>query len=275
MSGSQAGELLDDPRIAAATFTGSTEVGLSVVERLARRAAPSQAEMGGQNPAIVLDDANLVAAADSIVGGAMGFAGQKCTATRRVVAVSEVAAELETLLVERVKALGVGDPRSEGVSVGPLISAASAADFDSAVEAAIASGAKLLASAERPDATGYFVSPALLREHDVNAKVNQEETFGPLLTMIEVADAEAALQAANATKFGLVAAVHGRDLGRAVAVADRLECGLKRINAPTPGVDYYAPFGGVGQSSFGPREQGRAAGEFFTTTSTMTVIPSP
>ena len=105
------------------------------------------------------------------------------------------------------------------------------------------------------------------------AEVNQEETFGPLLTLIEVADEEAAIAAANATRFGLVGAVHGRDLGRAAKVAGRMSTGLRRVNAPTPGVDYYAPFGGEGQSSFGPREQGRAAREFFTSSTTTTIVP--
>jgi alpha-ketoglutaric semialdehyde dehydrogenase len=104
--------------------------------------------------------------------------------------------------------------------------------------------------------------------------VNQEETFGPLLTFLRVADADEAVAAANATRYGLVGAVHGRDLGRAVKVASRLDCGLRRVNAPTPGVDYYAPFGGEGESSFGPREQGRGAREFFTSSKTMTIVPA-
>jgi aldehyde dehydrogenase (NAD+) len=119
------------------------------------------------------------------------------------------------------------------------------------------------------------VSPALLRQDDPAAFVNQEETFGPLLTFIRVEDEAAAVDAANATRFGLVGAVHGRDLGRAVEVASRLNCGLRRVNTPTPGVDYYAPFGGEGLSSFGPREQGRGAREFFTSSTTTTILPSP
>ena len=287
MPGSQTGALLDDERIAAVTFTGSTGTGISVAERLARRAAPAQAEMGGQNPAIVLADADLDAAAAAIVGGAMGYAGQKCTATRRVVAVAEVADQLEQKLAELVLGLEVGDPRQAGVTVGPLISAGAAQEFEEAVAAALAAGATESARAAMaggaagngthggPSADGHFVSPALLRQDDPAAAVNQEETFGPLLTLLRVEDESAAVAAANATRFGLVGAVHGRDLGRAEAVARRLDCGLRRINAPTPGVDYYAPFGGEGRSSFGPREQGRAAREFFTSSTTTTILPSP
>ncbi|MCO5314795.1 MAG: aldehyde dehydrogenase family protein [Solirubrobacterales bacterium] len=275
IDGRRAGDLLDDPRIAAVTFTGSTAVGLSVAERMARRGAPAQAEMGGQNAAVVRADADLDRAADAIVSGAMGFAGQKCTATRRVVAVAEIADELEAKLIERVETLGVGDPAADGVAVGPLIDATSAGDFERAVAAAIEAGGLELARAGNPAAEGggHMVRPALIRQDDPQAEVNQEETFGPLLTLIRVEDDEQAIAAANATRYGLTGAVHGRDLGQATELASRLECGLKRVNAPTPGVDYYAPFGGEGASSFGPREQGRAAAEFFTRSSTTTVLP--
>lgn len=273
MGGAATGELLDDERVAAATFTGSTRVGLQVAERLARRAAPAQAEMGGQNAAIVLEDADLDAAADAIVSGAMGFAGQKCTATRRAVAVAPVREELEAKLAERVSALRVGDPATPGVTVGPLISDSAVREFEEALSSALMAGAIEVAAAGAPGGDGYFVAPTLLRQDDPAATVNQEETFGPLLTLIEVADEESAIAAANATRYGLVGAVHGRDLGRAASVAGRLDTGLRRVNAPTPGVDYYAPFGGEGQSSFGPREQGRAAREFFTSTTTTTIVP--
>lgn len=273
VGGARAGELLDDSRIAAVTFTGSTGTGLGVAERMARRGAPAQAEMGGQNAAVVMADADLDRAADAIVSGAMGYAGQKCTATRRVVAVAEIADELEAKLVERVEALGVGDPAVEGTVVGPLIDRRSADEFDQAVDAALAAGGTELARAGDGSGEGNMVRPALIRQDDPEAAVNQEETFGPLLTVLRVKDEDEAIAAANATEFGLTGAIHGRDLGRAVTLASRLECGLKRVNAPTPGVDYYAPFGGEGASSFGPREQGRAAAEFFTRTSTTTILP--
>jgi len=280
LSGARAGALLDDERIAAVTFTGSTEVGLEVAVRMARRAAPAQCEMGGQNPAIVLPDADVEAAAEAIVSGAMGYAGQKCTATRRAIAVGAVAAPLREALAKRVRALRVGLPNEDGVTIGPLIDASAAEEFESRVAVALDAGATELARAEVPAALsagsgipGCFVGPALLAEDNPAADVNQLETFGPLLTLLTVADEEAAVAAANATRFGLVGAVHGRDLGRAVAVASRLRTGMRRINAPTPGVDYYAPFGGEGYSGFGPREQGRAAREFFTSARTTTIVP--
>jgi alpha-ketoglutaric semialdehyde dehydrogenase len=293
LSGARSAELLDDERVAAVTFTGSTAVGLSVAARMAARAAPAQCEMGGQNPAIVLSDADPEAAAAAIVAGAMGYAGQKCTATRRAIAVGAVAAPLQAALVEQVRALAVGRPELDGVVVGPLIDASAVDEFEQRVSAALAAGASELARAEvpaelgtgdastearavdAPGGSGYFVSPALLAEDDPQAEVNQLETFGPLLTLLRVDDEEEALAVANSTRFGLVGAVHGRDLGRARAVAARLQCGMRRVNAPTPGVDYYAPFGGDGLSGFGPREQGRAAREFFTAARTTTVLPPP
>jgi aldehyde dehydrogenase (NAD+) len=287
LPGSRAAELLDDERIAAVTFTGSTGTGISVAERMARRAAPAQAEMGGQNPAVVLEDADVESAAAAIVGGAMGYAGQKCTATRRVIALAGVADRLEHRIAELVTGLEVGDPRQDGVTVGPLISADAVEEFEQAVASALGSGATETARARLdagapgngshggPSPEGHFVSPALLRQDDPHATVNQEETFGPLLTFLRVEDEAAAVAAANATRFGLVGAVHGRDLGRAQEVAAQIDCGLRRINAPTPGVDYYAPFGGEGRSSFGPREQGRAAREFFTSSTTTTILPAP
>lgn len=274
LSGARVAALLDDSRVAAVTFTGSTEVGLAVAARMAARAAPAQCEMGGQNPAIVLADADPDAAAAAIVAGAMGYAGQKCTATRRAIAVGAIAEPLQEALVERVRGLVVGAPRVEGVTVGPLIDMAAVVEFEARVAAALAAGATELARAEAPAGEpGHFVSPILLAEDDPNAAVNQLETFAPLLTLIRVADEEAAIAAANSTPFGLVGAVHGRDLGRAAALAARLDCGMRRVNAPTPGVDYYAPFGGDGLSGFGPREQGRAAREFFTAARTTTIVP--
>jgi aldehyde dehydrogenase (NAD+) len=271
--GTELGGLLDDERIAAATFTGSTATGLAVAERLARRGAPAQAEMGGQNPAIVLADADPAAAAALIVAGAMHFAGQKCTATRRVIAVEPVADRLEEELAAAVAALPVGDPAAAETLVGPLIDGAAVEGFEERVSGALGRGARSIATAPPPAAgAGHFVAPTLLGADDPADEVNREETFGPLLTLIRVPAPDAAVSAANATSYGLVGAVHGRDLAAATAVAERLECGLIRVNAATPGVDYYAPFGGEKRSSFGPREQGRAARDFFTTTRTVTVV---
>lgn len=271
LSGRSTAAALDDERIKAVTFTGSTAVGLGVAAQMAARGAPAQAEMGGQNPAIVLADADLEAAADDILYASMGYAGQKCTATRRVIVTGEISDRFTEALATRIEALTVGDPTREEVVVGPLISGRALDEFDDDVAGAIRAGAEVIARAEAPSSTGFLPAPTLLREDRTDATVNQEETFGPLVTLIEVADEAAAVAAANATPFGLSSSVHSRDVARAAAISGRIRSGLQRVNLPTSGVDFYAPFGGEGRSSFGPREQGRASREFFTSTRTMTV----
>jgi acyl-CoA reductase-like NAD-dependent aldehyde dehydrogenase len=275
LRGRDLGAALDDPRVSGVSFTGSTSVGLGLVERLARRGAPVQAEMGGHNAAIVLEDADLAHAADLIVAGAATFAGQKCTATRRVVAVAAVRDRLVEQLRRRWSALAIGDPLDEGVAVGPVIDGAAVAEVDAAVAGAVAAGGEVLARGEVGEHGGWFAAPALIALDDPAAEANQVETFGPVLTVLGVAGAEEAVEVANATPYGLVGAVHGSDLGRAAAVAERLHCGMRRVNLATTGVDFYAPFGGAGASSYGPREQGQAAREFFTEWHTLTVAPVP
>ncbi len=272
ISGRSTAAVLDDERIQAVTFTGSTQVGLGVAAQLAARGAPAQAEMGGQNPAIVLADADLEAAADDILYASMGYAGQKCTATRRVIVTREISDRFSDALARRIERLTVGDPTREDVVVGPLISGRALDEFDENVDRALRAGAEVIARADSPGAAdGFFPVPTFLREDDASAAVNQEETFGPLVTLIEVADEAAAVDAANATPFGLSSSVHSTDIAQATSVSRRIKSGLQRVNLPTSGVDFYAPFGGEGRSSFGPREQGRASREFFTSTRTMTV----
>ena len=275
IGGERAGEMLEDRRVSAVTFTGSTEVGLSVVARMAARGAPAQAEMGGHNPAIVLEDADIDAAADAVLSGAMGFAGQKCTATRRAIAVGRAHEPLCEALAERIGSLAAGDPREESTVVGPLIDAGAVKETAEALAGALEAGGRELGRAPDPPADGHYARPAIVALDDPRARANQEETFGPLLTVLGAADPQEALRIANGTRFGLVGAVHGRDVAAATALAEELDCGLQRVNAPTTGVDYFAPFGGEGASGFGPREQGRAAREFFTRTRTLMVAPAP
>lgn len=271
--GCDLGPLLDDERVDGVSFTGSTEVGHDLIARSAGRGVPVQAEMGGHNAAVVLDDADVARAADAIVAGATGYAGQKCTATRRVVTVPDVHQSLIEAICSRWGELGVGDPAKDSNQVGPLIDARAVEDFEAAVTAGLDQGGTLLARTEVSAGDGHFVSPVFIGLDDPQATVNQEETFGPLLTVLAAADTADAVRIANSTRFGLVAAVHGRDLNRAATVAKELDCGMQRVNTPTTGVDFYAPFGGAGVSSYGPREQGEAAREFFTEWRTITVAP--
>lgn len=264
--------LTDDPRVDGVSFTGSVGVGRSLVARVAARGVSVQAEMGGQNPSLVLADADLERAAAMIAEAAMSYAGQKCTATSRVVVERTVAERFVPLLVDHVRALAVGEPTDEATAVGPLISAAARESTCRAVEAALARGGRRLAGAEAPNRPGYFYAPTLVALDEPADPFAQEETFGPAASVLVVDSEDDAVRVANGTPYGLSAAVFGSDVERALRVARRIEAGLVRVNASTAGVDYYAPFGGEKASSYGPREQGRAAREFYTRTRTVLAV---
>ena len=269
----QAQALLDDPRVAAVSFTGSEVVGRDLIVRVARRGGAVQAEMGGQNASIVLDDADISLAASTIAQAAMAYAGQKCTATSRVVVTRSVASTLTDALVAEIAQLRVGDPLDPETLVGPVISQDARQSVHGAVEDAVDRGAKILTGGGLPSDGGWFYPPTLLSVANPLDPFVQEETFGPAAAVMVAADDGEAVRIANSTRYGLSAAVFGRDLDRASVVARQLRAGLIRVNASTTGVDYYAPFGGVGASSYGPREQGRAAREFYTDTRTMLITP--
>jgi aldehyde dehydrogenase (NAD+) len=260
-----------DPGVDAITFTGSVGVGRRLIATAARAGKPVQAEMGGHNAAIVLDDADVEAAARTIAGAAMAFAGQKCTATRRVVVHDSRAADLVDALLAEVQALRLGDPLDPETVVGPVISAAARSVATEALSRVPAS--RRIAGGGVSD-PGWYMEPALVRVEDPREPIAQEETFAPIVSILTARDDGEAVDIANGTEFGLVGSVHGRDLERATSVAGAQDCGLKRINAPTTGVDFYAPFGGDGSSSYGPREQGRAIRAFVTRTRTITTAAS-
>lgn len=269
-----AGRLVEDARIAGVSFTGSAEVGRRIIAAGAARGIPVQAEMGGQNASVVLADADIDAAVTTIAGAAMGYAGQKCTATSRVVVERNVADRFIPLFVDRVAALEVGDPSNETTVVGPLISSAARDGVRTSVDAALGRGGRLLTGNRSPELPGWFYAPTLVALDDPGDPFAQEETFGPAASVLVASDPDDAVRIANGTPYGLSAAVFGTDVERATAIARRLEAGLLRVNASTTGVDYYAPFGGEKASSYGPREQGRAAVEFYTRSRTILVSPA-
>lgn len=263
--------LLDDPRVAGVSFTGSAAVGTTIVRRIAARGGTVQAEMGGQNASVVLADADLEFAATTIADAAMGYAGQKCTATSRVIVLRAVADRFVPLLVDRVRGLAVGDPTDESNVVGPVISQSAREAVAKAVAGATQRGARLLTGAEAPSQPGWFYRPTLVEVADPDDPFVQEETFGPAAAVLIAESEDEAIRLANGTRYGLSAAVFGANVGHAEAVAVRLDAGLIRVNASTAGVDFYAPFGGERASSYGPREQGRAAKEFYTRTRTILI----
>jgi acyl-CoA reductase-like NAD-dependent aldehyde dehydrogenase len=253
------------------SFTGSSAVGKQVAIAATSRGIPVQAEMGGQNPAIVLPDADIETTANLLVSASMWFAGQKCTCTRRVITVGKNDA-LIAALIAKVNALGVGDPADKENLVGPLINLASVAKFENALESAQAIGATVLAGGSVQEGT-QFVAPTVLSGVPADHPLSCEEVFGPLVTVHEAANLDEAIALANAVPYGLAASIHGKDHDSLMKASKQLHAGMIKINAGTTGVDFYAPFGGEKESSIGMREQGTVALQFYSTTHTVTYAP--
>ncbi|HTT89226.1 MAG TPA: aldehyde dehydrogenase family protein [Acidimicrobiales bacterium] len=255
------------------SFTGSVEVGHHVIAEATKHAVPVQAEMGGQNPSIVLQDADFGRAADAIASAAMGYAGQKCTATSRVVVVGN-ASNFEDALVAAIEKLPVGDPAEAVTVVGPVIDEAARRSVIEAANGARSQGGRVVTGGAAAERKGWFVQPTLVDGVSPEATLAQTEVFGPIAVLLPATDVDEAVAIANGVEFGLSAAIFTTDLDRALSISGRLEAGMVRVNAPTSGVDFYAPFGGVKGSSYGPREQGKAARDFYTWSQTITVSPA-
>ncbi|MGH2931072.1 MAG: aldehyde dehydrogenase family protein, partial [Solirubrobacteraceae bacterium] len=264
--GPQAGEAV----VAAAdvlSFTGSVSVGAQATVAAATRGIAVQAEMGGQNAAIVLPDADPERTATMIAGAAMGYAGQKCTATRRVLVVGDGEPFIEAF-VAAVRALAPADPAQAGVAVGPVITEGARERVLAAAAAVRDSGGRILTGSGAPDRDGWFVEPTVVDGVGTDHPVMREETFGPLAAIHRVATLEEAVEVANGVRFGLVTSLHGRDISELLRGVAAIDTGMIKVNAPTSGVDFYAPFGGEKKSSYGGREQGPAALDFYSTTRT-------
>jgi aldehyde dehydrogenase (NAD+) len=252
-------EALLDARPDAVSFTGSTATGRSIAERLAGRFVPTQLEMGGKNGVYVSAAADPALAARVALGGAMGYAGQKCTATSLVFVHERNADAVTAALHEQLAALPVGDPADEATVVGPVIDAAKR---DEVVEQI--AGAQVLAGGGARD-HGHLEPTLLTGEHWTNAT----ELFAPVLSVQPVIDMDEALARLHGLEYGLVAGIVSPLRDEIEAFARRAEAGIIRVNAPTAGVEPHVPFGGTKASSFGPREQGRAGLEFFSETRTI------
>ncbi|GAB2742100.1 aldehyde dehydrogenase family protein [Kitasatospora kifunensis] len=246
------------------SFTGSTGTGQAVVRAATERSVPVQAELGGVNAAIVLPTADIEQAAAHLAFAIAGYAGQKCTATSRVIAVG---AALQPLRAALAKALAA-------VECGPVISQAARERLTEAVSSAVAGGAQVLTGGQLPERNGWFVEPTLLAQVPDGHPLLTEEFFGPVAVLLAAADLDEAIELANATRHSLAASVHTRDLDVALAAADRLAAGMIRINAPSSGVDFHLPFGGTQEASHGGREQGAAALDFYTASRTISLLPA-
>ncbi|MCY0878763.1 MAG: aldehyde dehydrogenase family protein [Firmicutes bacterium] len=267
--------LVRAPAVDGVTFTGSVATGAAVAAVSAGRGAKYQLEMGGKNPVIVLSDANLDAAVELTVSGAFRSAGQKCTATSRVIVERSVYAAFRERLVRRTEALKVGHPLEADTYLGPVVSEPQWRKVRHYIETGMAeAGAPVVGGLAVPGGLpGYYVAPTIFDRVAPTATIAQEEIFGPVVALMEAADVDEAIQLANRTPFGLSASVFTNNLSRALHVVEELEAGLVRVNEETAGVELQAPFGGMKASSSHSREQGRAAIEFFTTTKTVALRP--
>ena len=259
------------------SFTGSESVGRRVAVSAATHGTPVQAEMGGQNAAIILPDADAVSTAAIVAGASMGFAGQKCTATRRIVVIGpEVRQnEVRDALVAAVENLRMGDPRDPAVVLGPVINEGSRGRLVNATAMVHEVGGRLLTGGGAVDGEGWFVTPGLADGVGRDHVLAQEELFGPFALVMSAVDVAEAISMAEGVRYGLVTSVHGRDSGELLDVVGRVGTGMVKVNAPTTGVDFYAPFGGERDSSYGPREQGAGALDFYTSSRTITFAPHP
>jgi alpha-ketoglutaric semialdehyde dehydrogenase len=240
--------MVADPRVAAVTFTGSTRVG-RLIHREVGPDRRVQLEMGGKNPVVVAEDANLDAAAALIMKGAFGLSGQACTGTSRVIAVDAVHDELLERVVAKTEELTVGPGADDGVDMGPLASATQLETFLAYVRAGEDDGATLRCGGTTVGRRGFFVRPAVFSDTTPTMRIVREEVFGPLLAFQRAVSIDEAVSLANATEYGLSAAIVTKDLAAATQFASRSKSGLVKINQPTTGMAMNAPFGGYKASS--------------------------
>jgi alpha-ketoglutaric semialdehyde dehydrogenase len=271
--GSVVGEILsNDSGVDAVSFTGSAAVGRRVAQNCAARLAKVQLEMGGKNPQVVLDDADLDTAVNVSIQSAFFSTGQRCTASSRLIVTAGIHDRFTKLLIERMKALKVDDALKDGTDIGPVVDAKQLEQDLHYIELGRKEGAKL-AGGERLKraAEGYYLEPALFVETTPQMSINRDEIFGPVASVIRVKDYEEALAVANDTPYGLSSGIATTSLKHAEHFKRNSAAGMVMVNLPTAGVDYHVPFGGRKASSYGPREQGRYAVEFYTAVKTAYV----
>jgi alpha-ketoglutaric semialdehyde dehydrogenase len=276
--GSVVGEtLVTHPEVDAVTFTGSNAVGREVQAAAVALGKKVQLELGGKNPAIVLADADLELAAEQVARGAFLSAGQKCTATSRVIAERPVLDELSERLSAIARSWKLGDPLDADTQVGPLVSEERLRDVLGYLETANREGADVRAGGARAVGAGegWYVEPTVLAGVRPESTVARDEIFGPVAALVPAANLDEALALANDTPFGLTASLFTRDLGKALRFAREIRAGVVKVNQETAGLEFHVPFGGMKQSSSGSREQGKAAREFFTEWKTVYIEPPP
>lgn len=274
--GSIVGEaLVSSPAVSGISFTGSELTGARIVTKVASRGAKVQVEMGGKNPLVVLDDADLGVAVGVALQGAYYSTGQRCTASSRLVVTEGIHDRFVAALCEKVAALRVGHALEPETDIGPVVDAEQLEQDQRYLEIGCSEGATLAFGGRRLERStqGFYLEPALFTNTAPGMRINQEEIFGPVASVIRVRNFEEALEVANGVPYGLSSGICTTSLKYAAAFRRRSHAGMVMVNLPTAGVDYHVPFGGRKASSYGPREQGRYAVDFYTTVKTSYIAP--
>ncbi len=262
--------LVESPQVDAISFTGSVPVGKGIAAAAIQNLTKVQMEMGSKNALAVMDDADLDLAVSLALGGAFGGTGQKCTASSRLVVHAAIHDAFVEKLVAGAKALKVGHALEEGTQMGPVVSEQQLQENLAYVELGQSEGAELACGGQRLELQhdGYYMSPGVFVNTNNTMRINREEMFAPLTSVLKVDSYDEALAIVNDTNFGLTSGIVTQNLARATHFRRHARTGVVTVNLPTAGTDYHVPFGGRGDSSYGPREQGKAAAEFYTTVKT-------
>jgi acyl-CoA reductase-like NAD-dependent aldehyde dehydrogenase len=265
--------LVKHPGVRAISFTGSVGVGEQVRQEAVPLGKRVQLELGGHSPLVVMDDADLERASEAAFAGAFWSAGQKCTATRRIYVQQRAYDPFRVLLTRRIERGAVGDPTDPVTEVGPLVSEQQLTDVLGAIERGVHEGGTLVRGGERLGDDGFMVAPALFENVAQRDFLSQEEVFGPVTSLYRFAELDEAIEQSNSTRFGLSASIFTPNSGTVQRFVAGIEAGVVRVNAATAGGEPHVPFGGTKGSGYGPREQGRAARDFYT--ETVTVYQNP
>jgi len=267
--GSEVGEeIVNHPAVRAVSFTGSTEIGFQIYQQAARRGIPVQCEMGGKNPAVVLEDADMELAVESTAQGAFGSTGQRCTATSRAVVIDKIADDFVERIVKRAKGFTLGDGRDPKTDIGPSVDEKQFNTVLKYIDIGREDGATLLCGGKRADGNGlengYFIEPTVFDHVTPDMRIAREEIFGPVLSVLRVKDFEEAMIVANDCDYGLSSSVFTNDVNDIFRFVQEIESGMTHINSPTTGGEAHVPFGGIKATGIGAREQGSTSLDFYT-----------
>ena len=268
-SGSDAGdEIINHPAVKAISFTGSNPVGIRLYEQASRRGAKVQCEMGGKNPVVIMEDADMDLAVESTAQGAFGSSGQRCTATSRAVVVNQIADEFVERIAKRAESMRLGDGADPNTEMGPSVDENQFKTVLRYIDIGREDGATLVCGGSRATGNGldkgYFVRPTVFDHVTAEMRLAREEIFGPVLSVLRVKDFDEAMQVANDCEYGLSSSIFSNDAARIFRFVDEIETGMTHINSPTTGGEAHIPFGGTKGTGIGDREQGSTALDFYT-----------